>query len=1342
MASIGKIGEFDASQEEWSTYVERLELFCMANEINDERKKACLLTQMGPKAYRLLQNLVLPAKPNDKKYDEIVKILEDHLMPKRLVISERFRFYNRNQQPQESMNDYVAELRRLTKHCKFGGNLDEMLRDRFVCGLHSESIQEDLLTKEDTMKFMDAVSIAVSKETAMKDALELRKKVTSEELPVQEIATRRQSRKKSIRKPCEHCGRRNHEAEDCFFKHATCKTCNQKGHITKVCSLRNKNKNASKVHDMQHETEDEEEDFETVQHFGIHKIGSDAIWLNVNVNGRDIKMELDTGSAVTVMSKQDFLKHFPDHKLNDTRVRLKTYTGEKIKPMGILPVNVRHNSQQKQLELLVVEDGGAPLFGRDWLKALKLDWRQIFQVSAMSSEVSPPQVKIDQILKRYEGVFQSGIGTLKGIKAKLRIDANATPKFCRPRQVPYALRPKVEAEIEKLESEGILSKVSYAEWATPVVPVPKPSGSVRICGDFKITINSALQTEEYPLPLIADIFASLAGGQNFTVIDLAQAYHQMEIDEDSKKYLILNTQKGLYQYNRLVFGIKSAPAIWQRAMDQVLQGIKGAHCYLDDILITGKTTEEHLQNLEEVLKRLNQYGLRANKEKCKWFHKSVSYLGHVVSNAGLKKSPDKIKAVTEAPKPQNVSSLRSFLGLINYYNRFIPNLASVLQPLYQLLEKGKKWNWSKQCEEAFQKCKLLLTSDTVLTHYDPDRPVRLACDASQYGIGAVLSHILLDKSERPIAYASRSLSVAEKNYAQIDKEALGLIWGVKRFNQYLYGRHFQLITDHKPLTYIFHPEKGIPATAAARMQRWALYLSGYNYDIIYKNTKQHGNADGLSRLPVNTSQNSEEEDPCHVFSIEQIEMLPVTMKEIEHETRKDPVLSRVYELTKHGWPKQSPDVLKEFHIRSHELSIQGFCIMWGIRVIIPKKYQQKILEELHLGHIGIVKMKSLARSYVWWPGIDKDIEEVARACSGCQDVQKAPVSAPLHPWEWPATVWERLHVDFAGPYMSFMFLVVVDAHSKWPEIYKMKTTTASDTVSVLRTLFARTGLPLQLVSDNGPQFVADEFTKFMKENGIQHIRSAPYHPATNGLAERMVQTFKLSLKASKPNALTLQKRLDQFLMAYRNAKHATTNRSPAELFYGRNLRMRLDLIKPDARRKVLSSQAQASKYHGGKIREFEVGDSVLVRDYRGGQKWMRGQVVSRNGMHYDVQVGPDTCWRRHIEQIVKRTDTTDDSHLPDSDIFQKLPTEVPTPHPAELLVQPDENISSGEQMSPDGVADDSVPLPPNLDHATTAAPQPDTDMSTVTSPVIDKENVISERRYPLRNRKPRQLFQI
>ena len=536
--------------------------------------------------------------------------------------------------------------------------------------------------------------------------------------------------------------------------------------------------------------------------------------------------------------------------------------------------------------------------------------------------------------------------------------------------------------------------------------------------------------------------------------------------------------------------------------------------------------------------------------------------------------------------------------------------------------------------ESFEEAKQRLSSTPVLAHYDSNLPLVLAGDASQYGIGAVISHTYPDGSERPIAYTSRTLSSSERNYAQLEKEALSLVYGVRKFHTYLYGRSFTILTDHKPLTKILGPKQGIPALAAARLQRWALILAAYRYDIKFKSTEDHANADGLSRLPLPRQTIGSEE--ASIFNIKQMEALPVTAMKLRRCTRYDPVLSRVLKFTKRGWPNATPsEDLKPYFDRREEISIESECLLWGVRVIVPQKLPKLVLDELHSSHPGVVRMKTIARSYFWWPKIDQAIEVKAKSCNSCKSVQAAPHVAPLHPWVWPAEPWERIHVDFAGPFLDRSFLVVVDANSKWPEVIIMSSTTSLKTIEELRKLFARYGLPKQLVTDNGPQFISSEFQEFMKCNGIKHIRSAPYHPSSNGQAERFIQTFKRAMEADRHLKVPLQQRLSQFLITYQSTPHSTTNSTPCELFLKRSIRTRFDLLRPEVQEQVLNKQARQKQDHDGKskLRELAVGNKVMVRNFREGRRWIPGEVVARKGpLSYDVSVG-NRIWKRHVDHL-------------------------------------------------------------------------------------------------------------
>lgn len=418
--------------------------------------------------------------------------------------------------------------------------------------------------------------------------------------------------------------------------------------------------------------------------------------------------------------------------------------------------------------------------------------------------------------------------------------------------MPFTLRDKIDKEIDRLINLQILKPVDQSEYASPIVPVLKRDGSVRLCVDYSVSINKQLVIDQYPLPTVNELFAKLYGGQQFTKLDLSMAYNQLVLDEESQKYTCINTHRGLFAYTRLVFGLSSAPAIFQRVMEGLLAGIGGVLCLLDDVLITGQDRFQHLERLHQVLQRLQDAGLVLQKEKCEFFKNEINYLGYVINKKGLKKSPEKIKAIEQAPVPTNVSQLQSFLGLVNYYRCFVSDASTILSPLYELLRKGKKWKWSKTENEAFLGIKKILTSDQILTHFNPDAKIILTVDASPNGLGAILSQIDSDQQEKPIAFASRTLNSAEKKYSQIQKEATAIIFGIRRFHQYLYGRStpFILRTDHKPLLAIFGPNKGIPEVSANRLQRYALFLSGYNYTIEYVRSKDNS-ADYLSRaLPA------------------------------------------------------------------------------------------------------------------------------------------------------------------------------------------------------------------------------------------------------------------------------------------------------------------------------------------------------------------------------------------------------------------------------------------------------------------------------------------------------------
>ena len=506
-----------------------------------------------------------------------------------------------------------------------------------------------------------------------------------------------------------------------------------------------------------------------------------------------------------------------------------------------------------------------------------------------------------------------------------------------------------------------------------------------------------------------------------------------------------------------------------------------------------------------------------------------------------------------------------------------------------------------------------------MVHFDAKLPLILATDASLVGLGAVLSHRYPDGTDRPITFASRTLSKSEKLYSQIDKEATAIYWGLKKFFQFCYGRKFILITDHKPLVTIFSPTKPLPAMTATRMFNYASFLSGFDYNIEYRRTGDHGNADFLSRFPLEEP-NGVVEGPS-IFNMKQIDHLPITHTIIATETKNDPQWSIILNTLKHG------KSLNQYGLKDGEYSLENDCILKGCRVVIPVSLRRDILTELHVGHLGIVKMKILARSYCYWTNIDRDIEEMVGKCKRCCLKQKGPQKEVLHKWDDPSGPWNRLHVDFAGPFLGYYYFIIVDAGSKWVEVLPTKTTTTEWCIKQLRRQFTIFGLPFVLVSDNGPQFKSHKFEQFLLNNGIEHKTSAPYHPATNGQAERFVQTIKRNLGAMCEEPGDIDVKLNRLLMQLRKVQNSTGS-SAYTLMFNRNVRTRIDLIRAP------QPTTRPTRSHQAK-RKFQEGDHVQIRDYSDNKlKWVFGVVKKKEGiLHYTILLNNGTTCRRHVDQI-------------------------------------------------------------------------------------------------------------
>ncbi|UYV78594.1 hypothetical protein LAZ67_16002094, partial [Cordylochernes scorpioides] len=695
----------------------------------------------------------------------------------RSIIVERFMFFGRIQKETESVSEYLVEIKRLASTCGFGEFLKESLRDKLVCGLRNAKIQRRILSEGD-VPLARVVEIALSMEAAEKNTRIFHVNEPADSVDKIRGEVRNRYDREQKRK-CIHCGRLHKDL--CRFREATCFRCGKRGHLATICRSREKHTSERQVsrflnqRKINHIEDQEEEEEESVQRmvfirtydYRVKYATNDPPYvIKVRVEDTLMTFEIDTGSCLTLISEKDFKRYFPDVQVKEAGIIVKTYDGTVVPILGEIDVKVDFRGTIAKLRAVVVRGERKALLGREWINVLKIGNYFVNQM--------PLEDTLAELLSEHQVVFGETTDPIKGFTFAVNIQ-DVNPIFHKARPVPFAIRTAVNEVLERMVEKDYLYQVPSSKWATPVVVVPKKNKVFRICCDFKVTLNRFLDTAAYPLPTQQDLFSVLARGKYFSKLDLSNAYLQLEVNPSTQPLLTINMHKGLFRFKRMPFGLANAPSFFQSFMDRILAGINGVICYIDDVLVSTASVEEHIAVLKTIFVRLQKHNIKLKREKCEFLRREIQYLGHLIKEDGIRPLDDKIQGLQKAKSPTNVSELRSFLGLVNYYGKFIPNLPELLEPLHKLLKKNSCWKWTGECEEAISECKKIITSEKVLVPYDATLPLSLATDASQIGVGAVLSHVI-EVQEKPIMFASRTLSGAERNYSQIEREALAIIY--------------------------------------------------------------------------------------------------------------------------------------------------------------------------------------------------------------------------------------------------------------------------------------------------------------------------------------------------------------------------------------------------------------------------------------------------------------------------------------------------------------------------------------------------------------------------------------
>lgn len=1227
----------------WKKWKRSFEIFLDVNNVAlPSRKKSYLLHYAGEGVQDIYDSLVgdpEPAVPaGSDAYKEALRVLDNHFLPMKCLPQERHIFRNLEQGPDEKISKFVLRLREQGNLCEYANWLDENIKEQIFEKGRSDELRAKILTKPN-MTLDEIIKEGRSLETIENVRQQLQRSAE-----VNKVNFSKQE--------CFRCGRTGHFAnsDSCPAKDKRCEKCGLIGHFKRCCNTKSRSSKQKKVHQIDresavggaeelydsddstsnHQEDHDQEELKYVFAAETDNLGGEKVVCSVG--GVKIKWVVDSGAGVNVIDhgtwsylKQQNISILSQSK--ESKTTLKAYGNSSLKVVGQFTASIATKNHEVVADVFVVQEKGASLLSKDTATQL--------QILKINTDVWTVSSGINKI------------GKINGIEVSLQIDPTVKPVQITKCHIPIPLQDKVEQEINLLLEQDIIEAAPIdSPWISRLVVSPKAGdpSAVRLCVDMRAA-NKAIVPQHFPLPTFEDIVPHLHDCKWFSKIDLNKAFHQVVLAPESRFVTTFATHHGYYRYKRLTFGMNCASEVFQSIMERVLKGIPGVKVFVDDILIFASSKREHDIALKAVMRRLEEYGITVNQKKCSLGKQEVEFMGHILSVDGIRPTMDKVETIKRLREPKTTEELRSFLGMITYLGRFIPELSTLTAPLRELLRKDAAFNWGSDQEEAFRKLKDTLKNPKNLGYYSPHDKTIVIADAGPTGLGAVL---LQEKEgrKRVICYISKGLSEAEKSYAQNEKEALALVWATERLQIYLRGLTFLLLTDHEPLKVIFGPNH----VSCPRIDRWAMRLQSFRFVVIHIPGKVNI-ADPLSRLPTYTKCKTYDQfGEETIYAIVQKAMpTALTTEDVISHTKSDTELAVVKEALNTGrWH----DGVKKFAPFKDELYCCKELLMRGEKIVVPQSLQKRVLSLAHIGHPGIERSKQRLRSKVWWPSMDKDVEVAVRKCLDCQIVGKAVPPEPMALRKMPENPWEFLSMDMLGPLPSGeSLLVVIDCYSRFKIVEVLRQTTSADIICKLKPLFMRMGLPCVLMTDNARNFTSKEFEDFCKALGIQLKRTTPYWPQANGEVERQNRAILKILRISEMNNTDWKTDLEEHNYVYALTPHPATGRSPAELAFGRqfrdwipqlsSLRNRDEDVKDKDTTYKYNAKCQVDAARRAKESILEEGDQVLMKNMHPSNKlsatFLRepAQVMSKQGNSVIVQTPEGVQYRRNSSHLKK-----------------------------------------------------------------------------------------------------------
>lgn len=1232
----------------WTKFLQSFQVYLSAAGLEkaDEKQQCNLLIYcMGPEGIDIYNTFELKAAEVNK-FQVLVDKFNEYFLPKVNVTFERHKFFTRNQKSGENIESYVTELKALAATCDFGKLKDSLIKDRVVCGIDNNKLREKLLTEHNLTltKCIDICRSAESTKTQLKEINSETIQVNSvkgydnkkkPDKPSKDQVTTTKIAKNKVINNCSRCGR-NHKVNECPAYGAECYKCKKKNHFSKMC----KQKQIKGIQETDKDEASSSNDSNeylfvgTVENKQSREDEKSQDWVET-VEVMDsprirIKFKLDTGAQANIIPSHVF-NRIPKVKLEKSRVRLINYNGSRINNLGMcnLVCNVENKQEKINLDFQIVDSENAPpVLGLQACKKLKLIKRL-------------NEIRSINLLEEFKDVFE-GIGCLKNVKHKIIIKENSVPVTFNARKIPLSIKNELKNELDNLERLEIIEKINEpTDWVHPLVVVKKPNGKLRICLDPK-ELNKVIKREYFQMPTIDDMLAELSGATVFSILDANMGFYQIQLDAESSRLCTFATPFGRYIFKRLPFGISSSPEIFYKNFKQIFDDIPGNVCYIDDLLVYGKDKHEHDVNLRRVLERAREANIKFNKNKCKFNVSEVKFVGHIITNNGVKIDNDKIESILKIPIPRNKKEVEKFLGLVTYVSKFLPGLSEKTTKLRELLNKKVLFVWDENHTKSFNNIKQALTTTPVLQYFDANKPITLSVDASQNGLGATLL-----QNNLPVSYSSRALTETEKGYAQIEKEMAAVVFGCLRYHQYIYGKKVIVESDHKPLVSIY---KKPLIKCPLRLQRMLIKLQAYDIEIVHKKGTQLIIADYLSRNFLNEYKESDKlalnEIEAHVNLIEQI--LPVSeqkFKLFQKETQNDKNLVELLKFVKLGWPDKNTlnDEIQKYYNYKEELVTINDVIFKGNKIIVPTSLRNETLQLIHYNHLGVTKCQLRARQGLFWPGINDDIEKFVNNCDTCLNFRNSNSNEPLMPTAIPGNVWECVGTD-VYQYKGKNFILVIYYFSKFIETMPLEKLDSIHTINALKSIFARHGIPKTIRSDNGTNYSSEVFKTFVDSWNIKHITSSPTHAQSNGMVERAIQTFKNIMKKAEYD----NKDPYLCLLEYRTSPIDRNIPSPANLLFNRDVNSLLPKFNfvnkgkgkdiKDVTYNLKNKQEKEKLYfdkNTKQLTEFKINDRVRIQNMD--KTWQSGRVlkISEKPRTYIVKLNNGSVLERNRKYLIK-----------------------------------------------------------------------------------------------------------